>query len=103
MDELREQGIESLAIPHNSNGSNGAMFAVTDYQGNPIDTEYVAQRARNEPLVEITQIKGTSDTHPYSRPPTNGPTSRFSHCAHLLAYPAIQRVAMFAMLCSEVW
>jgi hypothetical protein len=64
MDALREQGIDSLAIPHNSNGSNGAMFAFTDWAGNAIDQEYADQRLRNEPLVEITQVKGTSDTHP---------------------------------------
>ena len=68
MDDLREQGIESLAIPHNSNGSNGAMFAFTDWAGNTIDQEYAEQRMRNEPLVEITQIKGTSDTHPLLSP-----------------------------------
>lgn len=64
MDQLREQGIESLAIPHNSNGSNGAMFAFTDWSGTPIDTDYAEQRLRNEPLVEVTQVKGTSETHP---------------------------------------
>ena len=64
MDALRKQNIKSLAIPHNSNGSNGAMFAFTDWAGNAIDQEYADQRSRNEPLVEITQVKGTSDTHP---------------------------------------
>ncbi len=64
MDGLRAQGIESLAIPHNSNGSNGQMFTLVDWAGKPFDDDYVAQRTRNEPLVEITQIKGTSDTHP---------------------------------------
>jgi hypothetical protein len=64
MDALREQGIESLAIPHNSNGSNGQMFKLTDWAGNPIDDDYARQRLRNEPLVEMTQVKGTSDTHP---------------------------------------
>lgn len=64
MDALRQKNIESLAIPHNSNGSNGAMFAFTDWAGNTINTEYADQRLRNEPLVEITQVKGTSDTHP---------------------------------------
>ena len=64
MDELREQGIESLAIPHNSNGSNGQMFKLVDWAGDPIDDAYGRQRIRNEPLIEITQVKGTSETHP---------------------------------------
>jgi hypothetical protein len=64
MDGLRAQGIESLAIPHNSNGSNGQMFKLVDWAGDPMDDDYTIQRLRNEPLVEITQIKGTSDTHP---------------------------------------
>jgi len=68
MDALREQGIDSIAIPHNSNGSNGAMFMMTDWAGNPIDRNYAHKRMRNEPLVEVTQVKGTSDTHPALSP-----------------------------------
>jgi hypothetical protein len=64
MDALRAQGIESLAIPHNSNGSNGQMFKLVNWAGDPIDNAYAERRSRNEPLVEITQIKGTSETHP---------------------------------------
>lgn len=64
MDTLREDGVEAMAIPHNSNGSNGEMFKVVDWAGDPIDEAYAVQRIRNEPLVEITQIKGTSETHP---------------------------------------
>lgn len=64
MDELREKGVESLAIPHNSNGSNGQMFKLVDWAGNALDDEYAKKRIRNEPIVEITQIKGTSETHP---------------------------------------
>ena len=64
MDGLRERGIDSLAIPHNSNGSNGNMFRLVDWAEKPLDTAYAEQRIRNEPLIEITQIKGTSETHP---------------------------------------
>ena len=64
MDGLREQGIESLAIPHNSNGSNGQMFKMENWAGDPLDEAYATRRIRNEPLVEITQVKGTSETHP---------------------------------------
>ena len=64
MDTLREAGVESMAIPHNSNKSNGHMFKLVDWAGDPIDDDYAVQRIRNEPLVEITQIKGTSETHP---------------------------------------
>ena len=64
MDGLRAKGIESLAIPHNSNGSNGQMFKLVDWAENPMDDAYGERRARNEPLVEITQVKGTSETHP---------------------------------------
>jgi hypothetical protein len=40
------------------------MFKITDWAGDPVNDEYANQRLRNEPLVEVTQIKGTSDTHP---------------------------------------
>ena len=68
MDSLRESGIDSLAIPHNSNGSDGWMFQMTQYDGSPQNAEYAEQRMRNEPIVENTQIKGTSDTHPSLSP-----------------------------------
>ena len=68
MDGLRALGIESLAIPHNPNRSNGMMFETTDQAGRPIDAVYAKQRLRNEPLVEVTQVKGTSDTHPMLSP-----------------------------------
>ena len=64
MDGLRKNGVESLAIPHNSNISGGAAFPLTYYNGDPIDEDYAVQRANNEPLVEVTQAKGTSETHP---------------------------------------
>ncbi len=68
MDGNRQKGMESIAIPHNSNGSDGWMFPKNDWAGDPIDAAYAEQRMRNEPLVENTQVKGTSDTHPLLSP-----------------------------------
>lgn len=57
------QGCDVLAIPHNSNISNGRMFAV-DYAGASTDAaqvERVELRRRIEPVVEIMQHKGDSE------------------------------------------
>lgn len=59
---------QALAIPHNGNVSNGRMFALTQYDGSPMTSAYAEARARWEPLVEVTQIKGDSETHPLLSP-----------------------------------
>ncbi|MEP5568983.1 MAG: DUF3604 domain-containing protein [Halioglobus sp.] len=53
-----------ISIPHNSNISKGYMFAKTTVAGEPISAGYATKRSRWEPLVEVTQIKGDSETHP---------------------------------------
>tara|TARA_B100001123_G_scaffold312557_1_gene349622 strand:- start:697 stop:2778 length:2082 start_codon:yes stop_codon:yes gene_type:complete len=68
MDGLRERGVDTIAIPHNPNGSNGQMFELENWNGYPISTNYAEFRMRNEPLVEMTQVKGTSETHPLLSP-----------------------------------
>ena len=55
---------EVLAIPHNGNLCNGRMFSVEKFDGTPLDRELAEQRARLEPLIEVTQIKGDSEAHP---------------------------------------
>lgn len=68
MEDLRGKGATLLAIPHNGNASDGRMFETVKFDGKPIDLAYNQTRARNEPLYEITQIKGTSETHPALSP-----------------------------------
>ena len=64
MDDQRAKGSTLFAIPHNGNASDGLMFDLVKRDGKPIDAAYNKTRAANEPLYEITQIKGTSETHP---------------------------------------
>ena len=68
MNEQRAAGIDVMSIPHNSNASNGQMFALTTTDGSPLTKAYAENRLKNEPIVEMTQVKGTSETHPLLSP-----------------------------------
>jgi hypothetical protein len=57
-----------LAIPHNSNLSGGRMFAATTFAGGPFTWAYAATRSAHEPVVEIVQSKGDSETDPVVSP-----------------------------------
>jgi len=64
----REAGNENFAIPHNGNVSDGWMYSPNEFLGGPMDARYAEMQARNEPLTEIIQTKGSSDTHPWLSP-----------------------------------
>ena len=64
----KRTGGEIIGIPHNGNMSNGLMFQTTDSRGRPIDRQYARNRIRWEPIVEVTQIKGDGETHPFFSP-----------------------------------
>lgn len=67
--ETKEKtGADFVAIPHNSNISKGRMFAATDFEGRPMTPELAKLRAEWETVAEVTQIKGTSETHPLLSP-----------------------------------
>jgi len=69
LDETREKtGTRFVAIPHNSNLSKGYMFSETTLKGNPINADYARMRVEWEPVVEVTQTKGDSETHPTLSP-----------------------------------
>ena len=69
MDGQRKAGNELLAISHNANLSDGVMFPLeVDSKGRPIDAAWAQSRVNNEPLAEIQQLKGASETHPALSP-----------------------------------
>jgi hypothetical protein len=82
LENVRKQGYEALAIPHNSNASNGLMYDWVDSKGRPIDQAYAELRAANEPLAEISQNKGASETRPALSP--GDEFSNFEFYDHLL-------------------
>jgi uncharacterized protein DUF3604 len=57
-------GGKILAIPHNGNLSNGRMFALNTFGGDPITKAYADERQKWEPLFEVIQMKGQSEAHP---------------------------------------
>lgn len=57
-----------LSIPHNGNLSNGLMWQMVEPGGGPMSAAYARRRAAREPVVEITQIKGDSEAHPFLSP-----------------------------------
>ena len=64
----RNAGHDSIAIPHNGNVSDGWMFSRNEFLGGPMDARYAERQAQNEPVFEMLQTKGTSDTHPLLSP-----------------------------------
>ncbi len=64
----KKTGGKMLAIPHNSNLSNGLMFEMTAPGGGPMTADYARRRSSREPVVEVTQIKGDSEAHPFLSP-----------------------------------
>jgi hypothetical protein len=64
----KDLGADFIAIPHNSNLSGGLMFDMVDSAGRPINSEYARMRIRWEPVMEVTQMKGTSEVHPELSP-----------------------------------
>jgi hypothetical protein len=57
-------GTDFIAIPHSPNLSGGMMYPEVDSEGLPITAAYAEARMRWEPVAEVTQIKGDSETHP---------------------------------------
>jgi hypothetical protein len=68
IEKNRREGREAIAIPHTMNASNGIAFPWFDSYGKPIDRDYATRRASIEPLAEIFQEKGQSETNPILDP-----------------------------------
>ena len=79
-----DTGADFVAIPHNSNISRGFMFPIEKrLRGTKIDRDWIEQRARWETVVEATQIKGDSETHPSLSP--EDPFADFESFPHYIS------------------
>ena len=80
-------GATFTAIPHNSNISGGLMFNDIDSEGRPITAEYARTRMKWEQVVEVTQIKGDSETDPILSP--NDEFAAFEPFSHAIDSEAL--------------
>jgi hypothetical protein len=86
----RNSGIDTFAIPHNSNVSNGWMFSEDKLSGGPIDARYAKRQAANEPVFEMAQTKGQSEAHPLLSP--NDEFAGFEQFKNLIAMPILAKI-----------
>ena len=64
LDRQNQLGMKVISISHNGNVSNGKMYDSVAFDGSKLDLEYAQLRMRIEPLAEIFQVKGQSESHP---------------------------------------
>ena len=68
LENARQTGSDVIAVPHNGNISNGLMFDTKTLSGKPLTKEYAERRMNNEPLTEMNQGKGQSESRPELSP-----------------------------------
>lgn len=88
LEKVRASGIDVIAIPHNANASDGLMYDWNDSDGRPISEAYAQRRLKNEPLTEIAQNKGVSDTTPALSP--SDEFANFEIYDHLISRPTVK-------------
>jgi hypothetical protein len=88
-----------LAIPHNGNLSNGRMFSLADFNNHPMTKAYADIRSSWEPLVETTQFKGDSESHPILSP--NDEFSSFGDAGWELGNMTLSELKTNEMLAKE--
>ena len=91
----QEVGTDFVAIGHNPNLSNGRFFPLEDEFGKPVDADYALTRGRWEPVVEVTQYKGDSETHPILAP--SDEFANFERYKHTLdGAPLVHEIGSYA-------
>ncbi|MBS0334227.1 MAG: DUF3604 domain-containing protein [Proteobacteria bacterium] len=88
LEKVRAGGVDVIAIPHNADASDGLMYDWNDSDKRPISEAYAQRRLVNEPLTEIAQNKGVSDTVPEISP--NDEFANFERYDHLISRPRVK-------------